>query len=456
LPDRIEESFLQRVQTLPTATQRLLLIAAAEPVGDPAVVWQAAERIGISFEAVEPAARAGLVEIGSRVRFHHPLVRSAAYRSAPLDARQTVHGVLAEVTDPRVDPDRRAWHHAQAAPGPDEAVAGELEQSAGRAHSRGGFAAAAAFLERAVWLSAESARRAVRALSAAEATHQAGASDAALGLLATAEAGPLDELGLARVDSLRAQIAYAQNRGSDAPPLLLRAAKRLESLDVPLARETYLDALAAASFAGTAAGEVGLTDVARAVLAAPQPEGQPGPADLLIDGVAMQAVNDYAAGVPTLKRALRELRREEISPQEQLRCSLLAYRTAVDLWDDESWYVLATRYVDLARASGALPVLHFALNARIVADAFAGDLAAGFALMEELRAVCEVIGSHLPPYSPLALAAWKGPEPEVSQLIEDTVSEARLRGPMGGGGPQQRRQSLRRGAGGCHTSGRIP
>jgi hypothetical protein len=213
----IQESFRRRIEALPEQTRSLLLVAAAEPVGDPVLVWRAGERLGLAPQAAAPAAEAGLLEVGARVRFWHPLVRSAAYRSASTQQRQAVHRALAEVTDPAIDPDRRAWHWAHAAPGPDEDVAAELERSAGRSQARGGQAAAAAFLERSVALTRDPARRTQRALAAAQASFQAGAFDAALGLLATAEGGPLDEFQRARVDLLRGQVAFASGLGSEAP-----------------------------------------------------------------------------------------------------------------------------------------------------------------------------------------------------------------------------------------------
>jgi len=250
LASQIEQSFLRQLQPLPVETRRLLLTAAAEPVGDVTLLWRAVERLGIGADAAAAAEAAGLIEFGARVRFRHPLVRSAAYRAGGVGDLQEVHRALADVTDPDLDPDRRAWHRAHAAVGPDEEIAAELERSAGRAQARGGLAAAAAFLERAAMLTTEPAHRAERAFTAAQAKHQAGASDAALELLATAKAGPLDELGRARVELLGAQIAFAVRRGRDAPPLLLKAAQRLEPLDLRLARDTYLDAFAAATFAG--------------------------------------------------------------------------------------------------------------------------------------------------------------------------------------------------------------
>jgi DNA-binding CsgD family transcriptional regulator len=427
VPGRIEDSFLRRLAALPADTRRLLLVAAAEPVGEPVLVWRAAERLGIGSEAAGPAAAAGLLEFGTRVRFRHPLVRSAVYRAASPEDRQAAHRALAEATDPELDPDQRAWHLAQAAPGPDEDVAAELERSAGRAQARGGMAAAAAFLERAAALPLDPARRAARALAAAQTKHQAGAPGAALGLLATAQAGPLDELQRARVDLLRAQIAFASSRGNDAPPLLLEAAKRLEPLDLRLARETYLDALWAATFTGRLSSGGDLREVAEAARAAP-PSEPPRLADLLLDGLAVLITEGYAAGAPILRRVLSAFRSEHAFKEEEIRWLHFACRTAADLWDDESWHVLATRDVQLAREAGALNELPIALNTRIGVHLGAGELVAAASLIEEAEAVTEATGSQLAPYGALGLAAWQGREAEASKLFEASVNEVVQRG----------------------------
>src|SRR5712692_2739576 len=264
LPGRIEQTFLRRYEALPPAARQLLLVAAAEPTGDPMLVWRAAGRLGISPDAAAAAEAGRLLVIGARVTFRHPLVRSAVYRAASPQERRAVHQALAEATDPEADPDRRAWHLAEAAPGPDEEVADELERSADRAQARGGVAAAAAFLERAVALTLDPARRADRTLAAANAKLQVAAFDAALGLLATAEAGPLEERQRARADLLRAQVASVSGRVMDAPPLLLKAARQFEPLDPGMARETYLDALGAALGAGRLAVGGGVREVAEA------------------------------------------------------------------------------------------------------------------------------------------------------------------------------------------------
>ncbi|MDQ1606466.1 MAG: hypothetical protein QOJ18_833, partial [Microbacteriaceae bacterium] len=404
LSGQIEDSFRRRLAGLPADTQRLLLVAAADPVGDPVVVWRAAGRLGLAVQAA--ADTDGLLTIGTNVIFRHPLVRSSVYRAASPEARQAVHGALADATDPAVDPDRRAWHLAQATPGPDEDVASELERSAGRAQARGGLAAAAAFLERSAVLTPEPSRRARRALAAAQAKHQAGAHDEALRLVAMAESGPLDELHSAQVGLLRGQIAFALNRGSDAPPLLLEAAKRLEPLDVNLARVTYLYALSAAIHAGRLGGRDSVRKVADAARRAPVPSEPSRAPDLLLDGLAVLHTEGYAAGAPMLKRALRAFRSDASLSEEEIRWLLLACRTAMDLWDD-SWFVFSARPVQLARDAGALAVLPLALSLQAGTQIYSGHFARAEALCEEARAISDAIGNPDAPYARLVLTAWR-------------------------------------------------
>jgi DNA-binding CsgD family transcriptional regulator len=424
----IEESFRRRIDALPPGTRHLLLLAAADPTGDPALMRRAAGRLRVGLEAAAPAVEAGLAEFDVRVRFRHPVVRSVTYRSASTQDRQASHRMLAEVTDPELDPDRRAWHRAQAAPEPDEDVAGELERSAGRARARGGLAAAAAFLERGVILTPDPARRAGRALAATNTKFQAGAFGAAQDLLAVAEAGPLSEFEQARVDLLRAQLAFATNRGGDAPALLVKAARRLEPIDTGLARATYLDALTASTLAGRLASPGGHTlEVARAASAAPPPPGDPSVPDLLLDGLAANFNDGYAAGVPFLRQALTAFG-SGMSADEELRWLWLTTLAALHLWDDESWDMLSSRYVELARESGALSELPLALSTRSMMLLFAGDVATATALTDEGRAVIDATGSQFAPYAAMGLAALQGRQAEVSALIEDTASDVALRG----------------------------
>ncbi len=424
LSARIEESFLRQLESFPEDTLRLLLVAAAEPVGDPTLVWRAAERLGISDGALTPAASAGLLEVGAWVRFRHPLVRSGVYRAAALSERQRVHAALAEATNSETDPDRRAWHRAQAASGPDEAVAEELERSAGRAQARGGLAAAAAFLERAATLSIDPARRAERMLAAAQVNVLAGAFEAALRLLAAAEPWLSDEFERARVDLLRGQIAFASGVGGDAPELLLRAAERLEAVDVMLARETYLEAWAAAFFAGALAGAGGLLAVSRAASAAPRPADPLRPSDLLLDAYAALITDGRAAAAPMLRRALSAFVGSEASAEEGLRWGWLFPTAPVVLWDDASWHAGAVRQLQLERDAGALARLPFDLTALALLVGWSGDFAGAASLIAEGDVVAEATGTLFPPIAAMLLAALRGREAEALTSIDATIASA--------------------------------
>ncbi len=427
LTDRIADSFTRQLDALPTETRRLVQLAAADPSGDPVLVWRAAGRLTIGAGAAGPAVEAGLAEFGARVRFRHPLVRSAAYWSASVQTRQELHGALAEATDPVVDPDRRAWHRAQAAPGLDEEVAAELEQCASRAQRRGGLAAAAAFLERSAGLTVDPARRAQRTLAAAQAKLQAGALDAALGLLAMAQAGSLDELASARVDLLRGQIAFASGLSSDAPPLLLKAAKRLESLDLDLARETYLSAWMAALFAGRFAGAGDLTEVSRAArgLCAVH---SPQPAALVLDALTMLVTDGPSAAAPALRQVARVFASDSISTEEELRWGWLAQAAASALWDDVTWRAMLLRQVQLARDVGALDQLPIDLASLGTATAWTGDLTVVSALIAEADAVRAATGSRTAPFAAMLLASLRGDQAEATPLIDAAIADAPARG----------------------------
>jgi DNA-binding CsgD family transcriptional regulator len=429
----IEQSFLRRVRALPVRTQRLLLTAAAEPVGDVTLLWRAAEVLGIGADAAAPAEADGLIELGARVRFRHPLARSAAYRAAAARERQEIHRALAEVTDASADPDRRAWHSAQAALGPDETVAGELERSADRAQGRGGMAAAAAFLERATDLTPDPARRGARALAAAQAKFEAGDATAADELLAAAEICPLDELQRARLARMRAHIVFAQRRGSDAPALLLDAAKRLEALHARLARETYVEALGAEIFVGRLGARDGVR-IAEAARAAPPGPEPPRSTDLLLDGLATRFADGYGAGVEPLRRALHSFREQAGRSKDRIirwlwtACPVAPEPIAADLWDDESWHELATHAVRLARDAGALATLPIALSYRAGVHVHAGEFAAASALIQEADSTTEATGNAPLRYTSLVLAAWRGEEGPALRLIEAGVKEANTRG----------------------------
>jgi DNA-binding CsgD family transcriptional regulator len=428
LPGRIEDNFARQLAALPSQTRRLMQLAAADPSGDQSLVWRAAGRLGIPADAVDPAVQAGLVEFSGWVQFRHPLARSAAYRSASLPDRRQMHAALAEATDPIADPDRRAWHRAQAAPGPDEEVAAELERSAGRAQVRGGLAAAAAFLQRSVALTADPAQRAERSLAAAQASMQAGAFENALELLVTAEAGPRDEFSSARVDLLRGQIAFASRTGSDAPALLVKAAKRLEPLDATLARQTYLEAWTAAYFAGQFAGVGSIYEVGRAARSAPPPAGVPQPSDLVLDGLAILVTEGRAPAASLLRRAARAFAEDEVAADEGMRWGLLASVGAIMVWDEECWHVTVARQLQACREAGLHTRLVIYVNSMAELLVWRGEFAAATSLIGEAEAVAAATGTRLLPYAALMLAAFRGAEAEAAKLIEAVITEAREAG----------------------------
>ncbi len=417
LSGRIEETFVRRLGGLSDDARRFLLLAAAEPLGDQLLLRRATEQLGVAVSAVSMETE-GLLALGSRVTFRHPLVRSAVYRSAAVEERRAAHLALAEATDRESDPDRRAWHLAAAAAGPDEQVAVELELSAGRARARGGLAATAAFLERAVELTEDPARRAERALAAAQASLQAGAFDPALGLLATVEAGPADEFERARVDLLRGHVAFASGLRHDAPPLLLEAARRLEPFDLDLARETYLTAWGAAIFAGPAGGDV-LLEICRAVRALPPPRSAPRPLDVLLDGLALLSTDGRAAAIPTLQQAAASL--ASIPVEDVLRWGWAATGASNAVWDDKATRAIAARQVRLVRDAGALAELPIHLATLGLITAWIGDFVGAASLIEESDSVAAATGSPIAPYTLLRLRALQGREAETSTLIASAI-----------------------------------
>jgi DNA-binding CsgD family transcriptional regulator len=419
---RVERSFLQRLHDLPAPTQQLVLVAAADPVGDPALLVRAAEQRGIGVAAAAPAETAGLLELGARVRFRHPLVRSAVYAAATLADRQAAHRALAEATDPEADPDRRAWHRAQAALGPDEELAVELETSARRAQARGGIAAAAAFLERATALTPDRAIRARRALAAAQANQLAGAPEAASALLDTASSGPLDELDQAMVKQLRGRIALHLSRAGEAASLLLDAGRRLESIEPELARDTHLEALYAATVAGRFGG--GMGEVAGAARAAPPRPGQPRAADLLLDGLALRFSGDIASSAPTLGRAMSAFRAGDSHAEHEMRWPLLAARAAADRFDDESWHLLVTRQVRIDRENGALGLLPISLIHLATLRVLEGTLDAASELIEETDSLIDATGGRRIGLAKLLLAAYRGNDALATTLLRSTEREA--------------------------------
>ncbi len=419
---RIQESFARRVSALSDDARRLLLLAAAEPIGDPLLLLRASEQLGIVVSAVD-AETDGLLALSERVTFRHPLVRSAVYRTAALEERRAAHRALAAATDGEFDPDRRAWHLAAAAAGPDEQVASELERSAGRAQTRGGAAAAAAFLQRAVALTADPARRADRALAAAQASIQAGSFDAVVRLLAAAETGPLDEVQRARVNLLRGNVAFALGAATDAPPPLLEAARRFESFNVELARETYLTAWGAAGMAGQ--GDV-ILEIWAAVRALPPTSGAPGPLELLLEGMAQLTLEGHAAAAPTLQRAAEALL--EMPVEDALRWGWAAIGASTAVWDDEGMRAISARLVRLVRDSGVLAQLPLHLASLALSTSWTGDLSGVASLIAEAESVAAATGTAFAPFTLMRLRALQGRAVEAAALISETIEHASFGG----------------------------
>ncbi|WP_377266840.1 AAA family ATPase [Peterkaempfera sp. SMS 1(5)a] len=426
LPGRIEDSFRSRALGLPPATRMLLLVAAAESTGESALLWRATARLGIGASASAAAEAAGLLSIGTQVVFRHPLVRSAVYRAASPSQRRAAHRALADVTGPS-DPDRRAWHRAQAAAGFDEEAATELEGSAHRALARGGIAAAAAFLERSVALTADPAAMAERALRAARAKQQAGAYDSALHLLALAERGPANELRAANSELLRGQIALAHSFGGGATSVLLRAARRFESIDVSCARNVYLQALAAAMLAGRLGDECAIAEVARCARRVPA-AAVPRASDLLLDGLTLLIAEGRDAAVPVLRRAVSAFTTEELAPEEALYWLWLAGHGAGLLWDDQAWRLLATRLLRSCEERGALSVLPMAAATRAGLHLLSGELLQAASLAGTAADVTAMTGAGPVPYAEVGLAVFRGRVDEAAAAIRTATRDATLRG----------------------------
>jgi DNA-binding CsgD family transcriptional regulator len=429
LSGRLERSFAKRLAELPPETQMLLTLAAAEPKGDPALLWSAAERLGLDWSSAAPAEQEGLIEFGRHVSFRHPLVRAAAYRGAPIRKRLDAHRALAEATDPVDDPDRRAWHRASSTVTHDETIAFELEQASARAKSRGSLLAAAAFLERAALLTADGARRANRTLAAAKAKRDAGALESALRLLSTVETEPPSELRGALTEQLRGRISFDQRRCADAAVLLLSAARRLEPFDARLARDAHLEALAAAVWATAPDQRDQLRDAALAARDAPTTQQSPRTADLFLDALALRVTEGYAPAAPALSRALAAIQdltlgADDIERMVWLAGNRIGGAVALEAWDFDAAFVLAQQQVAVARASGALVQLQFVLNFEANNVVLTGDLESASALIEEEGRLSAMTGIAPFGYSGLFVEAFRGDPAKASPLIAAAIATA--------------------------------
>ncbi len=424
VPGRIQERYRQQLALFPAATQLLLLIAAAEPTGDPVFVWRAAGSLGVQAEAADPAVAAGLAEFSGQVRFCHPQARAAVYRAATPQQRRSVHSALAQTADSNVSPDQRAWHRAQATPHLDEDVAAELIRAAGQAHAVGGLAAAAAFGERAAELTPEPACRARRALDAAQAKREAGAPDAARRLLALAQSGPLDELGRARAELLGAQLAVGPGQGL----LLLEAARRLGSLGAEMAREAYGEAFCAALTARRLDPACEITQIAAAAKHAASAWCPSLAADLLLDGLATLVTDGRGASPPVLKRAVRAVSDKAVPAPDALRWLPFACEMSRAAWDDESWHVLSARLIELARRAGALTVLPDALDDGTSLRLATGETELATAMAREAETVAAATGNLRWPYAAVLVAGWRGQEADASRSVAVSMAESAAHG----------------------------
>jgi DNA-binding CsgD family transcriptional regulator len=422
---KIEDGFTRRLRGLPPDTQLLVLVATAEPLGDPVLFHSAAKSLEIDMTAVDPAVDAGLLTVGKRVEFTHPLVRSSAYLSAAAQDRHRVHRALADATDPDTDPDRRAWHRARGASGPDENVAADLERSAGRAQARGGIAAAAAFLQRAVELTEDPARRSERAVAAAEASFQAGVFDTARQLATTAEAGPLDGFQRARVNLLQGHIALVLGYGDDAAPILLDAARQLEPFDLDLARQAYLTAYGSA-YSAAHLGQGVLLEICRSIEQLPSRPGTPHPIDLLLEGIARMHTDGRAAAMPILKRAATAV--ADMPPEDVLRWGWMAPWASHIAWDAAGSTAIYDRQAKIVREAGALGELPAYIISLAMGKVWNGDLPGVALLIAESDSVAAATGSQLPPFASLRLAAVRGREAEATGLIEAIIEQGTARG----------------------------
>ncbi|MFF5083538.1 AAA family ATPase [Actinoplanes sp. NPDC000266] len=413
--DRVEAGFRRRIGELPEKTRQLLVTAAVEPIGDIGLLWRALDRLGLGPEHAEPAEAGQLIELGTRVRFPHPLIRSAAWRSGSVADLRAAHAALAAVTDPGAEPDRRAWHRAHAAAGPDEEIATELEKSAGRALGRGGWSAAAAFLQRAAELTLDPARRGVLLVDAAAAQAGAGSYPLVPELLGAAELAPLAPLERARAERVRAEVTFALHHGRDAGPPLLAAARRLETLDPVAARDAFLMAFGAAMYAGRFGG-----DDLRLAAESARTAGDAF-SDRLLAGLSAWVLKGRDAAVPLFDRALAAV-------GDDVPDVWLAAGVAHEMFRFDLAYRMSERAVRSALGTGALSLLPASLAIWANALIDAGRLGDAAGLLDEVDAVTSATGASVYQLSRLNLAAYRAPRAEALALFDEKGRDAAERG----------------------------
>ncbi|MEI9514453.1 AAA family ATPase [Agromyces sp. CCNWLW213] len=426
--NRLEQAFGSRIAQLPEPAAVVLLLAAADPTGDPRLIARAANGIGRSIDDLEAAEAAGLVRIGRRLTFEHPLVRSAAYGRASPEELRRVHAALAEATDRQRDPDRRAWHQALGTFGLSETAAAALEQSAGRAGARGGFLAAAAFYERAVHLAESPATRLRCAVAGATALELAGAQPRALRMLTEARRDADDPADRARLDVVRGRLLFTLERSERPVELFLSAARTLAEFDRAASREAYLDALSAATLAASGEDGSGIRSIAEGTRAAPPPApGERRTVDRLLDVMRDLVVAEPAASLPLLRRHLLEFSDVSEEPGIRARWLWIASRLAAIGWDDARWSAFIDEGAATARAAGALTAVAATITTGVSLELLRGRGARARELADEALEIWDSIAIPRAAYGVGAIAAWEG-EPEGEDLLRAALDDGEQRG----------------------------
>jgi DNA-binding CsgD family transcriptional regulator/tetratricopeptide (TPR) repeat protein len=422
--DAVADQFARRVEALPGPTRQLVGLAAVEPVGDLAILRRAATLLGLDVDRFDAAEEAGLVELGPRLRFRHPLVRAGAYRSTAPGWRRRAHAALAEATDPARDPDRCAWHRAHAVTGVDERVAEQLAASADRARSRGGWAAAAAMLDRAVELTPDPSRQGDRLLAAARMRLSAGEPGAARALVDQAERRPLAGSAPGEARLLRALVDFHVGRSLESTSALVDAAA---GLPPDRARETYLEAFASAMWVDRQPG--GLRRLALRIRERVPVRTPPRPLDLLLDALLEQALRPAGEAVPAMLRAVREVRAAASVSDAGPWWMELAFQMAMDLHDVDAAHDISSRQVELARRQGAYAVLPQALRYHAVGLTALGRFAEATAAFGEARVIDEAAGTLNLAFAELIHLAWRGDRDgfdELTALVRKRIGRAEV------------------------------
>lgn len=419
-PSRMEEHYQGLLRALPEDTQRLLLVAAAEPSAQPQVIFAAAAKLGADATAIQPAVEAGLATVP--VRFSHPLVRSAVYRAASPDAVRAAHAALAAVATGDADRDLLAWHRARSVSGTDDDAATDLALAAARLGARGGTAAAAALLRQAVEVTSNRFHKAEWLLRIAQAELAGGQYELAARDIAAAAAGELTDGLLAEAKLTQARIAFARDRGGGSVALLLNAAEHLAPDDAESAREAYLEAFSAAMF-GASLARTSVQEVAERWLDADLSSGA-GPAHTLLDAMSRVLLDDNAPSRRAMQVALAPFQMGVVDESTHLHWMWHATIAALAAWDFDTWDAVSERHLVLAREAGDYTELPIALTTRAYAHLFRGEFSAALDAVREMETIASVTGGLMAPTAAIGAAALQGAVDELDRLVQETVVDA--------------------------------